>query len=828
MNNQQQFSTWKKILIAVGIFVTLLLVVFLFCRALVSFEIIDDLPSKTELAQIQNPYASQLYSKDGKLIGKFYAENRAPLKEEDLNFFYKGALLATEDIRFYKHNGVDNRGLLRVLVKTILLQNASSGGGSTITQQLAKNLYPRKRYPYISTVFNKFREMEIAKRLEDVYSKEQILVLYSNTISFGERAFGLHTAAKRFFNKVPKDLLLEEAATLVGLLKATSSYSPRRNPERAKSRRNVVLSQMEKYEFITKQTEEQIAGIPLVLDYQAPNNQVEFAGYFKQHVKTEFQKWASFTSKPNGSKYDIYRDGLKIYTSIDHQLQIAAEQVMHSHMRKLQDIFEKSWEGGKMFGSTTAIIDNQINKHPEYIALLEAGKSKQEALDVFTARDRRKVWSWEGTDSEFYTKIDSIKHYLSLLHTGMLAIETNTGAIKAWVGGNDFRKFKYDNVTSRRQVGSTFKPFVYLAAIDKGVQPCDLYENELRTYADHQNWTPKNSGDKYGGYMTVQDALTNSVNTVSVQILFDTGIPDVVEISRKLGIDSKLNEVPSIVLGTSDISLYEMVKAYSTLANEGMRNEPTAIVKIVDRHGNVLFDHSDYEHLGEQVVDADAIKTLNGMLQNATLYGTSKRLYQQFDIDFPVMGKTGTTQNQSDGWFIGYNKDLTIGAWVGTQDRRMHFRTIGTGSGGRTAMPLVAALFEYADTKKYIKNKTIDTTYLVTCDLLYEEEEEVLAEVPVEEIKEPVLDKVKTKPNASDPVASRRFPAPPPRNRNSRKKQRKEKRRLLGAKLKNLGSKFRNVVDKEKTKRLNEYDDARKKWELRFQELEQESGNRNN
>ena len=836
---------WVKIVIIGFLLLLFLFLSYLTMRAIVAFEVLEELPSKNELAQIQNPYASELYSADGQIFGRFYSENRSPLKPEDLNESYISALLATEDIRFLDHNGVDNRSLLRVLIKTILLQKESSGGGSTITQQLVKNIYPRKKYRIFSTVINKFREMEIARRLEDIYNKEEILVLYSNTISYGERAFGLSTAARRFFNKVPKDLVLEEAALLVGLLKATSSYSPRRYPERAKQRRNVVISQLARYNFITDSEKVRLSNLPIELNYQSPNKDFEFAGYFKQHVKQEFNKWKTIVSKPDGSEYNLYRDGLKIYTTVDHNLQIAAEQVMQEHMQELQSIFEKSWKGGNIFGRSTKIIDDHIKRNPEYKALLAAGKSKEEALEQFKLKFKRELWTWEGQETKMLSKIDSIKHYLSLLHGSMLAIEPKTGAIKAWVGGNDYGRFQYDNVMSARQVGSTFKPFVYLAALETGVEPCDLYENTLKTYPKYQDWTPKNSGGAYGGYVTVQEALMKSMNTVSVQVLFDTGIPDAIAMSKKLGINSTLNEVPSIVLGTSDITLYEMVQAYSTLANEGYRKDPTAISKITDKDGKVLFDLADYQDLGEQVVSSYSVKTLNSMLQNATLSGTGRRLYQQYDIKFPVSGKTGTTQNQSDGWFIGYNKDLAIGAWVGTEDRRIHFRNIGTGSGGRTALPLVAGLFEYANELNYIKNTSIDSQYLVICETILGDE--ILADnitdstgiavntLPKVESKNdlPPARPSPSKENKTLPTSStskrkpNTFPAPPPR---SSKRNGKIGRRFANSQQKKINT-FNSLLPQQSTnkgkskkaERLNAFKAAKRQWELRFDALERET-----
>jgi penicillin-binding protein 1A len=369
-------------------------------------------------------------------------------------------------------------------------------------------------------------------------------------------------------------------------------------------------------------------------------------------------------------------------------------------MKKLQRIFEQSWRGGRMFGKGTKMIDERIRQDPLYASLKEQGKTKKEILTAFTTKAKRKVWSWGGTHESGMTKIDSIKHYLSLLHAGTIAVDPHTGAIKVWVGGNDFGKFQWDNVKSPRQVGSIFKPVVYLAALESGVRPCDYYENERKTYPKYKNWSPQNADGKYGGHMPVQGALTHSVNTISVQMLFEAGIPAVVEMAERLGITSELTEVPSIVLGTSDISLYEMAHAFSVFANQGVPVDFHMITRIEDADGVVLFERANPEK-SKPVVEPYLVKQLSSMLSNVTEEGTGRRLYADYAIPFQVMGKTGTTQNQSDGLFIGYTDRLLIGSWVGTMDRRVHFRNLGTGSGGRTALPLVGALFEYAASTGY-------------------------------------------------------------------------------------------------------------------------------
>ena len=712
---------WKRKTGLIGVTAAIAAFLFVFIIWLsVALGLSGPLPSKSEIKNISQPVASELYASNDVFIGKYFVENRSYLAKEDLNDFYKNALIATEDHRFYDHSGVDYRSLFRVFFKSILLQRDASGGGSTITQQLVKNIYKRKPYFICSTLVNKFREMRLAKRFEKVYTKEEILWLYSNTVSFGERAFGLATASERFFSKKPKDLLIEEAAALVGLLKATSYYNPRRFPERAKNRRNVVLSQMRKHAFISDKAYKQLSSLPLKLAYKAKDENQDFAGYFKAYVKKEFEDISEDLRKEDGSTYDLSYDGLKVYTSLDYEMQIAGEAIVAKHMEKLQKLFEESWRGKSMYGKSNRILDEYILKHPVYKQLKEKVPSKQ-LIKQFNTEEERKLWSWKEGEAEKLTRIDSIKHYLKLLHNASLAVDSRSGAIKLWIGGNDFQYFPFDNVSAARQVGSLFKPFVYLTALENDKDVCDYFKNELRTYSEYDDWTPENSDGEYGGYLSMKAALTNSVNTISVQLMFENGFDKVIATAKEMGITSPLNPVPSLVLGTSDISLFEMVQAYRGFSNPSSRNDIFAITKIEDSKGNLIWQREIMEAEDERF-NADKIDELNKIMQYVTLEGTAKRLYQQFDIPFLVKGKTGTTQNQSDGWFIGYNEDLVIGSWVGTQDRRMHFPSLGTGSGGRTALPIVGALFEYAGSRGMIQNKYEEAPYFECPDFLSEEQ----------------------------------------------------------------------------------------------------------
>jgi len=722
--------TKRKVMYLAGsvVIIPILIVVAVF--SLVRMELIDDLPSKRQLKHVQSPEASELYSSDGRLLGRYYSENRTNVSIDDINDDLRNALIATEDRRFLKHNGVDVKGLSRVFFKTLLLQK-NSGGGSTLSQQLVKHLYPRKDYPVFSTLINKSREMIIAQRLERLHSKDEILLMYCNTVPFGERAFGIHSASKRFFNKHPKDLKLEEAATLVGMLKATTYYSPRRNPERSLARRNVVLGQMSKYGYLDEQVAESTKALALTLDYNAYNSNTEIARYFKSHVKKELLDWASKRRKNDGSRYDINKDGLKIYTTLDYDMQVAAERNMKRHMADLQRLFESSWGKNGMFQGSTRLIDEGIVSNHKYQSILASTKDKKQALQQFNSEDHRRLWTWQGYQKQSSTRIDSIKHYLKLLHAGVFAVNPKNGEIKVWIGGNNYSHFPYDNIKNPRQVGSTFKPIVYLAALEQGLQPCDYYPNELRQYNDYQNWKPRNASNKYGGYIPAKEGLAQSINTVSVQVLFETGVPNVVRTAKSMGITSDLSEVPSIVLGTSDISLYEMVKAYSVLASGGKKRDLESLLRIEDKDGNIIYDAVESRRkVRTSAISKQSIDRLNAMLYNATVNGTGRSLYSKYNIPFQVMGKTGTTQNQSDGWFIGYTEDLVVGSWVGAQDRRIHFKNLSTGSGGRTALPLVAGVFQHA-AKKGLRSPdlSIDSELYDCYDFLTEDEYQYLQDI---------------------------------------------------------------------------------------------------
>lgn len=670
------------------------------------------LPSMDEMAEIKNPVSSRMLDSKGQLLAEYYIENRTNVELEDISPYFLDGLIATEDVRFYKHRGIDYRSLGRVAVKSILLQKESSGGGSTLTQQLVKNVFKRNTYGPLTMPVNKLKEMYTARRLEKLYTKDEILKLYINTVSFGERAFGINTASNRFFNKEPKDLSLLESATLVGILKAPTYYSPRKYPERAQKRRNTVLFQMNNYGFLEDSIMNIAMQAPLELKYMSPKGE-RLIAYVKNHVKKEFEKIKDQFPKEDGSFYNLYTDGLKVYTTLDKQLQREAELIVSKTMPDIQEQFWKGWQGASPFKGSTRVIDDQIHRHPMYKRLKAEGKSSEEIIEPFTVKGPRRVWTWNGYEDKEMTIIDSIKHYLTLLQCGMMAVDPNSGEIKAWVGGNDYGEFQFDNVSSARQVGSTFKPITYLLALEEGKDPCEFYPNELRTYVDYDDWTPGNAGGEYGGSYSLQGALAHSVNTVSVQLIMEMGPEKVVKKAKELGVESPLPKVPSIVLGTADVSMVEMMKVYSVFANGGKTIEPYIINRIENFKGDTLYQHKSFE--SKRVVDEEIAEIMIQMLQNGTKFGSGRRM-QSYGLPVHVAGKTGTTQNQSDGWFIGCSPNLVAGAWVGTDDRRIHFRSLSTGSGGRTALPMVGQLFRSAYTDKVIKPIAFDTTgFYLTC-----------------------------------------------------------------------------------------------------------------
>ncbi|MEK6479024.1 transglycosylase domain-containing protein [Catalinimonas sp. 4WD22] len=653
------------------------------------------LPNEQELRNIKNFNASEVYSYDRQLLGKYYIENRTNARYENISPYIVQALVSTEDARFYKHEGIDYRSLARVLVKSIMLGNESSGGGSTISQQLAKNLFPRQDFWLLSMPVNKLKEIFIATSLEEIYNKEEILALYLNTVPFGGNVYGIEAATKRFFNKSAKDIKPEEAALLVGTLKATTFYSPRLHPERAKGRRNVVLNLMAKSEYITQFQADSLKSIPMELNYTYVSHNEGLAPYFREKLRHEVQKWLDDHPKDDGTTYNIYTDGLKIFTTIDSRMQAYAEKAVQDHMKELQTTFFKHWQGRTPWDQNNDYLKTLMQRSSRYKQMIANGKTAEEAEASFKEPIPMTVFTWEGEKEKTMSPLDSIAYYQMFLNAGFLAMRPENGHVKAWVGGINHEHFKYDHVTARRQVGSTFKPIVYAAAIEDGKQPCDFISNELRTYDEYKGWAPRNADNKYEGYYSMPGALAHSVNTVTVDLMMQTGVSKVTSLAYDMGVEHELPSEPSIALGTADLTLSEMLTVYSTFVNRGYRVKPMYLLGIEDQYGNVIADFTKKEKEDlRKVLHSEVADIMVHMLKNVVDSGSARRIRYAYGLKNEIAGKTGTTQSQADGWFVGATPKLVAGAWVGGSTRMIRFRSLTLGQGANTALPIWAKFMQ--------------------------------------------------------------------------------------------------------------------------------------
>jgi penicillin-binding protein 1A len=647
----------------------------------INYGLFGPLPDNYALQNIEHPLASEIFTADTVMIGKYFSQNRMDLYEHEVKQELIDAVIATEDIRFYNHNGIDAKSLFRVAIKTILLQKDHSGGGSTISQQLAKNLYPRKKYLFGSMVINKCREMVIAVKLENYYTKHQILLLYLNTVPFVENTYGLKSGALRFFNKNPTELTTEEIALLVGMLKGSSQYNPRQNYKSAFTRRNIVLNQMNKYGYLPNELNDSLANIPIKLDYFRFSEQQKIAPYFVTKIKPEITAILDDINQKTGSNYDLDNDGLMIYTTIDSRLQTYAVQAVKQHLQEIQKTLDIQWKNTNW----------DKNERLSNILKRKLGNMDKDSMHML---QKTTVFDWKlGEKDTLFTPYEKAIYDAKLLQTGFIAIENKTGNIKAWVGGINHKLFQFDHVTARRQVGSTFKPFLYLTALEAGYRPCDLFNNQRYQYADFDDWSPRNSDNKYGGMYTMKGALSNSVNTISAILISKVGVSNVIDMAHSAGIESELPDVPSIALGTAELTLYEIVSAYQTLANKGYRIKPSCISQIINREGVIIFKTSTPEKNEQNsIASIQNAEILIAMLKNVVTSGTANRLRYKYNIYSEVAGKTGTTQNYADGWFIGFTPDYTAGVWVGADYPDIHFKT-RLGQGAYTALPIWAGFF---------------------------------------------------------------------------------------------------------------------------------------
>ncbi|MBK0381869.1 transglycosylase domain-containing protein [Pedobacter sp. SD-b] len=665
-------------------------------------------PTKKDIKLPTLNVSSEVYTADSVLIGKYYTENRTPVDFNEIDSNVINALIATEDVRFYKHSGVDFYSLASGIVSTA---GGDTRGGSTITQQLAKNLYRTRlnksqgllrKIPVIRTLVSKFKEWLTAFKLEANYKKNDIITMYLNTVPFGNNSYGINTAAKHYFNKPVSNLDVDEAAMLVGMLKATSTYNPIKNPENAIKRRNVVLAQMNKYKFLSNSQYQLAIKKPIKLDLGKDTGKNDGDSYLRSEVAKWLEKWCK------DNDYNLYEDGLKIYTTIDSKLQKYAEEAVHEQMNILQKRFDNTWGNQDAWQNSEGVtipdfIENSIERLPWYNNFKRKYVNDPDSIDVILNKKKTMtVFSWDGDKQVQFSTIDSIKYYAKILNTGMMTLDPFSGKIKVWVGGDDHTYFKYDHVIqSKRQAGSTFKPFAYLAALESGMSPCDKMTDKpvSISYKDGDQtkvWEPKNADYNFTyREMSLRWAMAKSVNSITAQVTEKVGWDKVVEYAHKCGIESPLKSVPSVSLGPNDVSVYEMVKAYGTFLNKGNKVDPILVEKITDQDGNLIEDFKAKQTpvLSKEIAWLMLYMFRGGMEEPG---GTSQALWE-WDLwkkNNQIGGKTGTSSDYVDGWYMGITKDLVTGVWVGADDRSVHFKTMQTGEGSRTALPIFAKFME--------------------------------------------------------------------------------------------------------------------------------------
>ncbi|MEH6536944.1 MAG: transglycosylase domain-containing protein [Psychroserpens sp.] len=716
-NNAQDFSKYIRrfwMIFAGGVFA------FFFMFLLASWGALGEMPDHTILENPKTFLATEIISSDNKTLGKFYLDdNRTPVDYEELPKELVDALVATEDIRYYDHSGIDFRGTVRAFAYL-----GKKGGASTISQQLARQLFVGVRSKNkFEAMTQKIKEWVIAIRLERQYTKEEIIAMYLNIYDFGNNGDGIRSASRIYFGKEPKDLKLKESAMLVGMFKNSSLYNPipSRNPVGVKNRRNVVLAQMNKYEYISETLKDSLQDTELDLNFSPESHREGSATYFRAYLDKFMKDWIKDNPKPDGSKYNLYNDGLKIYTTVDSRMQKYAEEAVALHIPRLQAEFDNQNTPKRNKTAPFLELDAQeikglmnsgMRRSERWRVMKLAGKSENDIRDSFEKPVRMSIFAWkDGKPSEIDTimkPIDSMRYYKSFLQPGMMSMDPQTGHVKAWVGGMNYRHFQYDHVKQgKRQVGSTFKPIVYATAIDQlHLSPCDTIPRqqitiEANKYGNPEPWTVKNSDDRYDGFLTLKSALGNSVNTATARLMDKVGPEPVVDMAKNLGITSEILPVPAIALGTADISVYEMVAAYATFANKGVYNKPVMVTRIEDKNGTILYQFTPET---KDVLSAEVAYTTVNLMQGVVQAGSGQRLthswatkvpvYKEiitgypYEFTNPIAGKTGTTQNQSDGWFMGMVPNLVTGVWVGAEDRSAHFSSITYGQGAAMALPI--------------------------------------------------------------------------------------------------------------------------------------------
>ncbi len=717
------------------------------------------MPSFKELENPKNSLATEVYTCDNELIGKFYYQNRSHVNFNELSPYLVDALIATEDARYMEHSGIDIRGLARV-VKGVVTGNKNAGGGSTISQQLAKMLFPRENMDgALKIILRKFREWVIAVKLERSYTKEEIIAMYFNRYDFLNLAVGIKSAAQIYFNTTPDSLNLQQSAMLVGMAKNSSYFNPLRRPVLTKRRRNVVLAQMVKYHYLKKQTYDSLKLLPLGLNFQKADYKKGIAPYFREYLRLSltaqkperknypkwnirkfiqdsieweinpFYGWCNKNKKADGSNYNLYRDGLKIYTTIDSRMQKYAEQAVKEHLGlDLQLAFNREKEDRDNPPFSDDLTDKEV-KHNLYLTMRRTERyrvlhkrklSMKEIQKIFKTPVKMKIFTWKGERDTILSPMDSILHYKGLLRAGFMSMVPQTGEVKAYVGGSNYKHFMYDMVTvGKRQVGSTIKPFLYTLAMQEGLSPCDKVPNNPQTFIlpDGTPWSARNSYKKRNGEMvTLKWGLAHSVNNISGWVLKQTTPKSVIALAKRMGITSKIDPVPSLFLGTSEISLCEMVGAYGTFANKGVYIKPRFINSIKSVKGELIAQSIPKKR---EVMSSKTAYLMCNLLQGVVQKGTGIRLRLKYHLTNPIGGKTGTTQNHSDGWFMGVTPQLVSGVWVGAEDRAVHFEGIRYGQGANMALPIWALYMQkvYADPALNIYKGDFEKPYGIKVNL---------------------------------------------------------------------------------------------------------------
>ncbi len=688
---------------------------------LTAIGVFGDLPTFEQLENPKNNLATEIISEDGIVLGKYFFENRSRVSYNEIPENLINAFISTEDVRFRNHSGIDGRALLRAIYGA-LTGKSSSGGASTITQQLSKMMFTEQPSSGIDRVMQKLKEWIISGQLEKRYTKDEILTMYLNRFDWVNNAVGIKSASKVYFNKSPIDLNVSESAMLVGMLKNPSYYNPNRRMELTEGRRNIVLSQMKKYEVISDSLYDTLVQQPIRLNFKKASHNEGLAPYFREYYRGELMKWCETHTKPDGTNYNAYTDGLKVYTTINSRLQQFAEEGMRTHISSLQKDFNSHWKGYTKapypddfeWEQINEIIDQGMRRSERYSKLKKAGKSIKEIKSIFKKKVQMTLFSWDGEIDTLLSPRDSIKYNKFFIHSGMMSMDPKTGHVKAYVGGINYKHFKYDHVKiGKRQVGSTFKPFLYSLAMQEGYTPCYEVSNvpivfDKTRWGLEKDWVPKNSGDEFDEMsLTLKFGLANSINTVTAYIMKQFGPHAVVDLAKKIGIQSKILAVPSLCLGTFDLSVYEMVGAYSTFVNKGVWTEPIFVTRIEDKNGVVLedFHPKTQEAMSQETADL-MVRMLQGVVDGVyspaagVTRGTGVRLRFKYGFKNEMGGKTGTTQNQSDGYFMGITPNLVTGVWSGCEDRAAHFRTIHYGQGANMALPVFAEYMQrvYADT----------------------------------------------------------------------------------------------------------------------------------